>query len=136
MIQAPAALQAHMLQHIGVALTAINDDERWHSGNKRLGDPSGKISYVTAETGRGLLVRYRHKHGDCLTWKSWAGEQGEYIRPAPRPKKSAPPIDDLPVMLKVWQEAGRVDLAHPYIESKLIVPVGIRQASKRYVIRA
>lgn len=135
MIQTPQSLQAHMQQHIGVSLNSIDDNEQWHSGKRISGDPSGKVSYVTAHTDKGLLVRYRHKGGDCFTWKSWADGEGEYI-PAPRkPAKPVPVINDMPVMMKAWNEAGRVDLHHPYIEKKLIIPIGIRQVSKRYVIR-
>lgn len=143
MIQTPASLAAEMQRHLGVAPDEIIDDGRWHSAK------GGKVSYVTDESKHGgLIVRYRDG-GEFKTWYSWdhSDGKGEYIRSAPRK-----PPDDMPVMLKIWQESGKVSTDHPYISRKRIMPISgrpitdignnplkrvlnIRQARQSYTIR-
>ncbi|MGB1011903.1 MAG: hypothetical protein ACPGVP_19475 [Thiolinea sp.] len=88
---------------------------------------------MTAATEKGLLVRYRVK-GDFEIWKSWQHLDSNHLRATSRPT-AKPSRNDMPLMLRAWQESGRVDPNHGYIATKLIVPIGIKQTKKRHVIR-
>lgn len=133
MIAAPHELQNHMLQNIGVAVDSINNDCSWHSAGKK-----GKVSYVTANTEKGLLVRYRYKGADEFhVFKEWDDKPKDYksAYKTTLSKPSKPEPDILPIMLEAWHSASKVSLDNEYIDKKLIVPIGIKEVSQKIVIK-
>ncbi|PIE01438.1 MAG: hypothetical protein CSA79_00545 [Thiothrix nivea] len=142
-------LQAHMLQHIGVAIDNPVIDGRWHSGR---GKGKDKVSYVGHHLPKGMLVRYRHwqKSGEeCFTWKEWADgdirfNASEYQRrKAESDRKAvlaAKQADNerariLAICHTVMGESIPASPEHPYLSRKCIFPNGARQSAKRYQVR-
>jgi putative DNA primase/helicase len=101
---------------------------------------------------KGLLVRYRHwkeSGEECFVWKEWGEGQGEYIDPLEyrRKREEAQAKADaaaqqaerdraalLEILQTIITASKPADMEHPYAAKKLIIPIGARQASKRYEI--
>ena len=140
-------LQQHMLDTIGVAIDNPIIDGTWHNGR---GKGKDKIGYVGHYLPKGLLVRYHnHKTDEIHVWKEWDGGQGEYIDPLEYRRKreeaqakaraaeqaaSTEKVRILAVLQAVISESVPASHDHTYITRKLIIPIGARQATKRYQI--
>lgn len=140
------SLQQHMIQSVGLAIHNPIIDGQWHSGSRSDGKGADKISYVTAQTEKGLLVRYRdHRNPEVFhVWKEWTGQPENNSRRISSPMGRRSPTDQgaqadkqriARLLQAVWQEGQKPDLQHPYIERKRIIPMGIKQAAKRYTVR-
>jgi len=130
-----------MENSVGASLTSIHADGCWHSGSRANGDPLGKISYITVQTEKGLLVRYRsHKQGVWHVWRSWSeGVCGIHLKSSFLAQKTAQESFQKGLLSRVhqaWKEGESVDPNHPYLQKKLIKPVGIKAASKYYSLGA
>lgn len=142
-------LQQHMQANISASIDNPVIDGRWHSGR---GKGKDKISYVGHHLPKGLLVRYRHwkeSGEECFVWKEWGNEQGEYIDPdeyrqrrqeAQAKADAAAAIEAaerarlLGILQTIISESAPASHGHTYIERKLILSIGARQATKRYEI--
>lgn len=140
------SIQEHMLQNIGISIDNPVIDGRWHSGRGKL----GKVSYVGHYLPKGLLVRYRdHREPDNFhVFKEWEGQgirfdAEEYRRRKAEAEAKAAEAarqeareraELLAILQTIVTESVPASNEHPYIERKLILPIGARQAVKRYQI--
>lgn len=144
-------LQEHMQANVGRSIANPVIDGTWHSGKCADGKGADKISYVGHYLPKGLLVRYRDQRTPDLfhVWKEWDGEkihfdaaeyqqrkvQAEALARQAEALAAAEKSRVLDILQTVIRESKPADPYHPYITSKLILPIGAKQAAKRYEIK-
>lgn len=143
-------LQEHMQACVGVSIANPVIDGCWHSGRACDGKRADKISYVAHQLAKGLLVRYRdHREPDTFhVFRGWEENRGALATDEFRQNRAEAIAKAREAQARTTHEASRllaclqsimaesiaVSIRHPYLEQKKIVPVGVRQAIRRYRI--